>query len=98
MFLLRKILILSLGLFLIYCKTIEDKFEIKFGQSIQQNEFESDTQAKWEVDKPTIGENNTIDLEEIMKKEKINNNNRNVNREEQNLKGKPFSISNKESN
>jgi hypothetical protein len=45
MFRLRKILILSLGLFLIYCKTIEDKFETKFGQSIQQNEFESDTQA-----------------------------------------------------
>jgi hypothetical protein len=59
MFLMRITLFLSFGLILVYCKTTEDKVEIKIGQSIQPNEFESDIQEKREADKPKIGENNS---------------------------------------
>jgi hypothetical protein len=91
MFVMGIILFLSLGLVLVYCKTIEDKFETKIGQPIQQNEFESDVQEKREVDKATIDENNSFDLEEMIKEEKMNINNKNSNKEELHLKGKPNS-------
>jgi hypothetical protein len=36
--------------------------------------------------------NNSIDLEEMINKEKMNNINKNANEEELNLKNKPFSL------
>jgi hypothetical protein len=45
-----------------------------------------------------IRENSSIDLEEIFKKEKLNNNNKNAVREELNLKRKTSSLLNEESN
>jgi hypothetical protein len=74
---MQKFLFLLFGLVLVNCNTIDDKSETKIGRSIQPNEFESDIQEKQEVDKPTIHENKSTDLEEIIKEKKMDNNNKN---------------------